>query len=116
MKDTIKLQPLTDKWPYFSKQLVNKIIDRRVIVGYTYLKADGSVDHQEQKYGLVIKANKKEGVGIRLHDSSEVIWLPPDLRSWRPAPAGTYTLRSTGEEVVNSDYLTTWVVNAEAKE
>jgi len=36
--------------------------------------------------------------------------LPPDLRSLKPAPAGEYRLRATGEIVRDPDYLATWVV------
>ncbi|HVA97150.1 MAG TPA: hypothetical protein VND99_05840 [Candidatus Acidoferrales bacterium] len=110
MKKSEKLKALTDKYPYFDDQLADMIIDKHVIVGYTYLKSDGTVDHQDQKYGLVIKTDKKKGVGILLHKSSEVIWLPPDLRSWRIALPGKYRAISTGEEITNPDYLTTWVV------
>ncbi len=100
-----------DGRPPFDKDLASKIIGKYVIVGYTYLYSNGKLDRQEQKHGIVIKANEKDGVGIKLYNPDEVIWLPPDLRFWKPALPGSYKLRSTGEVVIDPDYLTNWVVN-----
>ncbi len=105
------MKPAKLSYPNFDKKLSKEIIGKSVIVGYTHLKTTGKLDRQEQKYGIVFKSNEKEGVGIQLHNSNEIIWLPPDLRSWKKAQPGTYRLRSTGESIVNPDYLTTWIVN-----
>ncbi|HZK81678.1 MAG TPA: hypothetical protein VFC46_11435 [Humisphaera sp.] len=45
---------------------------------------------------------------IDLEDSNDPCVLPPDLRSLKPARPGIYRLRSTGQEIENPDYLTTW--------
>jgi len=37
--------------------------------------------------------------------------LPPDVTSLQPAKPGTYKLRSSGEVVVNPDYVCTWTIN-----
>lgn len=100
-----------DGRPPFDKRFASKIIDKHVIVGYTYNKSDGTVDYYEQRHGVVVKANEDEGVGIRLNNSDEVLWLPPDLRSWKPAQPGSYELISTGEVVIDPDYITTWIVD-----
>jgi len=44
-------------------------------------------------------------------NDGEIIGLPPDLSSTQVAALGEYRLRSTGEIVVNPDYLTTWNIN-----
>lgn len=96
---------------YFDKQFAKRIIGKYVIIGYTYRRTDGTVDRFEQKHGIVTRANEKEGVGVQLSNSNEVIWLPPDLRSWEHASPGTYRLRSTSEDIIDPDYLTKWVVD-----
>jgi len=42
--------------------------------------------------------------------------LPPEPEAYEPAPPGEYRLRSTGEVVVDPDYLTTWTVGSPADE
>jgi hypothetical protein len=38
-------------------------------------------------------------------------FLPLDLEALRPAPPGSYTLRSSGEVVVDPDLLSAWTVH-----
>jgi hypothetical protein len=52
----------------------------------------------------------RRGVAVRRAEASGVYWLPPDLRGWKPAPPGEYRLKSTGEVVVDPDYLAAWTV------
>ena len=101
--------------PKFNERRAKKLVGKRVIIGYTYLRPDGSVDYQEQKHGVVVQANKQHGIGVLEHGTANTIWLPPDLRSWKEARAGTYKLRSTGESVKNPDFLSTWTVTAGGK-
>ena len=42
--------------------------------------------------------------------------LPPDLNSTKRARQGEYKLRSTGEVVVNPDFLATWNLNRAKEE
>lgn len=42
--------------------------------------------------------------------NGEILSLPSDLRAIEPAPEGEYRLHSTGEVVVNPDFLSTWTV------
>ena len=49
-------------------------------------------------------------------DGGELLTLPPDLRPFQPAPAGSYRLRSTGEVVLDPDYLATWTIRRPAVE
>lgn len=98
------------KRPQFDTSNVKKIIGKNVLIGYTYKKDNGSIDRLEQKYGQVFKVDKKKGIAIKVQSSDELLWLPPDLRSWKKAPKGSYRLYSTGEVVNNPDYLVTWTV------
>ena len=86
-----------------------------ILVGITYYTHDRQFIEQKQYHGTVIRADEA-GIVIRKPDGEEA-WLPPDLRSTRPAPPGEYRERSTGEIVENPDFFTTWnVVNNPPKE
>jgi hypothetical protein len=95
--------------PKFSLVRAKKLVGKRVIIGYSYLKPDGTLDRQEQKHGVVVRASK-DGIRVLEHGTAKTIPLPPDLRSWKRARKGTYQLRSTGETVKDPDYLSDWVI------
>lgn len=88
------------------EQQFEDIIGKVLLVGVTHYTHDNKIINQEQFWGKVVKANEKQV--LLQKDNGEVVSLPPDLRSTRPAPPGEYRLRSTGEIVVNPDYLATW--------
>ena len=88
------------------EQQFENIIGKVLLVGVTHYTHDNKIINQEQFWGKVVKANEKQV--LLQKDNGEVVSLPPDLRSTRPAPPGEYRLRSTGEIVVNPDYLATW--------
>lgn len=85
------------------------MVGKHVLIGLTYLNDDFKVDHQEQHHGSLLQADLKDGVEIWENDSTKILTLPPDLRVWERARRGIYTLRSTGEEVTNLDYISTWL-------
>jgi hypothetical protein len=62
-----------------------------------------------QFHGRVVSASPKDGVTI-VDDEGHEHWLPPHRPSYAPAEPGDYHLRSTGEIVVDPDYVTTWTV------
>jgi hypothetical protein len=79
-----------------------------ILVGITYYTHDRQFIEQKQYHGTVIRA---DDTGIVVQKSNgEEVWMPPDLRSTKPAPPGEYRERSTGEIVVNPDFFTTWKV------
>lgn len=84
------------------------LVGRLLLVGITYYTNDDQIVEQKQLYGTVSQASEK-GVCIKQKDGSEY-WLPGDLSSTNKARPGEYTLRSTGEVVINPDYLATWNV------
>lgn len=91
-------------------------VDKHLIVGLRYYKRIGDDEEfvsQEQVYGVIIRVNPSEGIVIRLGSGDEKR-LPPDLALLQPAPPGEYRLSSTGEVVVNPDYLTTWARTSSA--
>ena len=93
--------------PPFDVQMADQLVGKRVLIGLTYLES-GQDDRHEQKYG-VVEGVSESGVTLRL-SHGEIYWLPPDLRPWQAAAAGEYRLRSTGEVIVDPDFITNWQV------
>ena len=85
------------------------LLGKVLLVGLTYYTHDNVFIEQRQYWGTVIKSNE-DTICIR-QKNGELFELPPDLSSTKPAPPGEYRLRSTGEVVVDPDFLSTWVVN-----
>ncbi|MCM1022715.1 MAG: hypothetical protein NC395_01490 [Prevotella sp.] len=89
----------------------NDLLGKVLLVGITYEDGDGNVKERRQFYGTVTAADK--GKILIEQKNGEVLSLPPDLGAVKPAPEGEYRLHSTGEVVVNPDYLSTWISRTE---
>lgn len=86
------------------KNLIGKVL----LVGITYADKDGNIKVRKQFWGTVTAADKSK---ILIEQKNgEILSLPPDLSAIEPAPEGEYRLHSTGEVVVNPDFLSTWTV------
>jgi hypothetical protein len=85
-----------------------QLLGKHLLVGLTYLNDDGTVERQKQLHGDVIRADE-DGVAILL-SSGEHYSLPPDLRPYKQAAPGEYRLRSTGEVLIDPDYIANWTV------
>jgi hypothetical protein len=85
-----------------------------VLLGLTYLNADGSLNWREQLYGTIEVANNTRGIGILLPGRPGLFTLPPDLRSIQPAAPGTYRLKTTGEVIEDPTFVCTWTITAPA--
>ncbi len=85
------------------------LIGKTILIGLTYYTHDDVFIEQKQYWGTVVDTDETK---ILIHlNNGELFTLPPDLSSTKVAPPGEYRLRSTGEIVVNPDYLTTWNIN-----
>lgn len=84
------------------------LIGKVLLIGLTYYTHDKVFIEQRQYWGTVIESNKNR-ICVK-QKNGEIFKLPPDLRSTKSAPPGEYRLRSTGEIVINPDFLTTWIV------
>jgi hypothetical protein len=93
--------------PPFDIQMARQLVGKRVLIGLTFV-GQGEPDRLEQMNGVVQDVTE-DGFAIHL-SNDETYWLPPDLRPWKAAAAGQYRLRSTGEVVVDPDYITNWYV------
>jgi hypothetical protein len=93
----------------FSQEFADLLLGKHVLVGVTWVAADGEVESSEQRHGLVVRCDETI-VAIEPWGGGELITLPPDLDAFQAAPPGQYRLRSTGEVVVDPDYTASWTV------
>ncbi|MBX9747524.1 MAG: hypothetical protein K2X34_11520 [Hyphomonadaceae bacterium] len=101
-----------DDRPVWNEETAANLVGASIIIGITYLHADGSVESQVQIFGTVVSADPIDGVAVSLAGdrAGETYHLPPDLRSFAVAAPGSYRLRSSGITVENPDYTTTWTI------
>jgi len=84
-----------------------------VIVGLTYVDPEGQCEGQIQIYGVVTVADKELGIAVECHGqiwNGQQRWLPPVTAAFHKAERGRYRLCSTGEVIVDPDYLSNWTV------
>ena len=96
--------------PEFDDDIAAELIGRHVLVGITYVDEADQVLEQKQVHGVVVRANRQEGIVFRLEPSGKEFTLPPFTGGFERAAPGEYRLRSTGEIVVDPDYTSTWSV------
>jgi hypothetical protein len=88
--------------------LAKTMIGKVVLVSVTVRARDESILGEEQYFGTILRISEADGMIIRRGDTQEEMWLPPALDHYVPADPGEYRLRSTGQVVVDPDYLATW--------
>jgi hypothetical protein len=98
---------------------LNDAVGKTVLLGLTFQTADGELIEQIQRHGVIEAVDSERGIGVRLVAPGfpwdrELYWLPPDPSHLRPAAPGAYTLRSTGETIVDPDFLTSWEIRSPA--
>ena len=98
--------------PRFDAAFATRLIGKRVLIGVTVKTRDGEVVRNEQFHGEVVSADPADGIRLALHGrrAGETKWLPAATDAFRAADEGTYTLRGTGEEVVDPDFTAQWVL------
>lgn len=79
-----------------------------VLLGYDVLDSSGKLIAQFQEAAFF--NGMTSVIHMLLDDSFEEIYLPPDLSAFRKADPGIYRLRSTGQEIVDPDYIACWKV------
>jgi hypothetical protein len=86
-------------------------IGKHLLVGLTYVDHNDKVTQQRQLHGTITRITE-EGIFFDQANGEGEFSLPPDVESLKPARAGEYRLRSTGEVVVDPDYVSSWTINA----
>jgi hypothetical protein len=94
--------------PQLDESKAREYIGKTVLLGVTYLDHDEKFKAQRQWIGTITAFSNADGIRIKLRDSDEPCALPPDPRGIRKADRGVYKLRTTGEEIIDPDYLATW--------
>lgn len=82
-------------------------IGKYILIGITYVDQENQFLNQTQMHGKIIQANSDEII-VRLegeNKSEENFSLPPKLDAATP---GIYTIKSTGEQIVDPDYISVW--------
>ena len=82
------------------------LLNKKILVSVTYFTQDEVLIEQKQFWGTVISSDEK-GIVIKL-PNGDIASLPPDLRSTAFAQPGEYRLRSTGEIILDPDFLSVW--------
>ena len=85
-----------------------KYIGKTVLIGIADLDRDGKPTKQRQFFGTITEISVQNGMIITSKNDSTQLALPPELSTLRPAKPGIYRLRTTGEVVIDPDFLTTW--------
>ncbi|KWT97336.1 MULTISPECIES: hypothetical protein [unclassified Variovorax] len=97
----------------FAARLPGKLL----LVGLTYLDADGKLIDKQQIFGRIMSATPRDGISLRLEGrrTGERYSLPPDTRAFRKVRPGQYRLHATGEVVVDPDYTVTFTIQKQAR-
>jgi hypothetical protein len=96
--------------PLLNEERVRFAIGKRVLIGVTVRAPGGELVEQRQLVGMLAGVHPENGIEFILDDGTAYC-LPPDSRSLEEARPGEYQLRSTGQVVVDPDYVTSWTVN-----
>jgi hypothetical protein len=102
--------------PPFDERRARALVGKSVLIGLTFHDAGRRVVEQRQLHGTIVAVDAVRGIDVQLLGAGqgETYTLPPDLRPFTPAASGEYRLRSTGEVVVDPDFVCTWSVTRPA--
>jgi hypothetical protein len=94
-----------------------RFVGKTVLLGLTFTTADGELVEQLQRHGIIEEVDAESGIAVRLvapgHPwDGELYRLPPDVSNLVDAAPGAYTLRSTGETVVDPDFTASWEIRS----
>lgn len=107
-----------DDRPVWDESIAESVVGKVVLVGLTYLEADGTLIEQQQFFGTVVSADLRTGILLSLKGqrSGEQYTLPPDTRAIEISSSGEYRLRGTGEVVTDPDYTVMFSIQKQASE
>lgn len=88
-----------------------------MLAGVTFVDGGGAVLRREQLVGVVVEVSdgvvalRRDGTdGSHGTDADELVLVPADEESFKPARPGRYALSGTGQVVVDPDFLCAWTV------
>lgn len=87
------------------------IFGKRILVGLTYIDHAGEVSRQIQLHGLISSVTESS-LYFEKSDGSGEFSIPFDGTLETAEPGATYTLRVSGEEVSDVDFLASWTIHS----
>jgi hypothetical protein len=110
---------MSDERPAWDDERGRELVGKTVLLGLTFVAADGEVIEQTQRHGVIEDTDAEQGISVRLVGPGrawhgELYTLPPDLSNFVDAAPGSYRLRATGETVVDPDLTSTWEIRSPA--
>jgi len=88
----------------------NELIGKHILIGVTYLDEDENVVSQYQTHGKIVEIDPATGISIEKADGAGKFTIPVGSDNLWPAEPGEYRIRSSGEVVIDPDFLSTWNV------
>src|SRR5262245_27303493 len=88
------------------------LIGKRVLVGVRKVDGSGTVNDERQMHGRVVEAQCSSGILVQLEgtEAGHTFRLPPTTGNFDKADPGEYRLATTGEVVVDPDFVATWEI------
>lgn len=94
----------------WDEAIAKDMIGKTIVVGFTYSGLDGEPPVLEQRFGTISAADALAGVQVDRGGGDRDFWLPPQLDAIFQAAPGWYRLQSTGEDVLDPDFLSNWTI------
>src|SRR5690242_1002639 len=99
----------------------DELAGKTILLGLTFADSEGNVLERVQRHGVIDSADSERGVTVRFVApgqpwDGELYRLPPNLPSFSEAAPGAYRLRSTGETIVEPDFISSWEIRSPAPE
>lgn len=86
-----------------------------LLVGLTYLDADGEISGRRQVFGEVVRCDPHQGIAVMVDGADEPFVIAPILSAISVADPGIYRLRDDDAAIENPDFLATFTVRAPRK-
>lgn len=85
-------------------------VGKKILVGLTYLNANGDVREQLQLYGYISSVGD-DTIAFQKTDGSGQFSIPFDGQLDAADPEAIYTLRSTSESLTGVDYVASFTIH-----
>ncbi|HVI10797.1 MAG TPA: hypothetical protein VND65_21080 [Candidatus Binatia bacterium] len=95
--------------PELDESKAVEYLGKTILIGVTYVDQEERPLGRRQWFGTILTYSNKQGIKIKLKGSDLPCCLPPDPRGINRAKRGIYTLKSTGEQIVDPDHITACV-------
>jgi hypothetical protein len=98
-------------WEQLQKFLKAKVF----LIGLTFIDQDEKIIEQYQTSGTLFELSDSGLLRFTRRDGS-IFQMPYDKDTIKKAVAGEYREKSTGDIIVNPDYITTWEIKVKHSE